>query len=79
MSKKTAERFQDPLEDQGWQQMRILLDQEMPEKKRRFIWWPWLGATGTAALLLFSGYQLFFNQSTLNELEHSAITKTERI
>lgn len=59
MSKKTVDQFRDPLEDRGWQQMRVLLDQEMPEKKRRFIWWPLAGAA--AVIVLLSGFLLLSN------------------
>jgi len=77
MSGKTAERFQDPLEEQGWQQMKVLLDQEMPEKKRRLIWWPWLGATAAATIILFLGYQLFSDQPGANVNENQKLTLVE--
>lgn len=54
MSKRTAERFQDPLEDRGWQQMKQLLDREMPEKKRRAMWWPWFGVTAVFLIFLIT-------------------------
>ncbi|MBK8505093.1 MAG: hypothetical protein IPL46_24545 [Saprospiraceae bacterium] len=62
MSKKIADRLRDPLEDQGWQQMKVLLNREMPESKRRMIWWPLMGAAATVVLLLL-GYQYIFNNT----------------
>lgn len=62
MSKKIADRLRDPLEDQGWQQMKVLLDREMPESKRRVIWWPLMGAAAAIALL-FLGYHYISNNN----------------
>lgn len=42
--------FDNKLTDKGWSRMNRLLDREMPERRRRFVWWPWL-----ALLLLGSG------------------------
>ncbi len=33
---------QDHLADIGWEQMRQMLDKEMPERRRGFLWWWWL-------------------------------------
>lgn len=47
MSKGIVDQPRDPLEDLGWQRMRVLLDQEMPEKKKKAVWWPWIGMAAT--------------------------------
>jgi hypothetical protein len=47
MSKGIVDQPRDPLEDLGWQRMRVLLDQEMPEKRKRAVWWPWIGMAAT--------------------------------
>lgn len=42
--------FDNKLTDKSWGRMNRLLDREMPVRRRRFVWWPWL-----ALLLLGSG------------------------
>ena len=40
------------LEDRGWSEMRVILDRELPEKKRRFVWLPWMGAVAAVILVI---------------------------
>jgi hypothetical protein len=75
MSRKIADRLHDPLEDQGWQQMKVLLDREMPESKRRLIWWPLTGAAATLALL-FLGYQFIQSHKEQSLLADSTSADT---
>ncbi|MCB0665906.1 MAG: hypothetical protein KDC80_08805 [Saprospiraceae bacterium] len=72
MSKGTADRFRDPLEDQGWQQMKKLLDREMPERKKRIIWWPWLGVASVLLILVVT----FANRLDQPEMNQDIVTGT---
>lgn len=72
MSKGTADRFRDPLEDQGWQQMKKLLDREMPERKKRIIWWPWLGVASVLLILVVT----FANRVDKPEMNQELVTGT---
>ncbi len=59
MSKESIDRDQyGSLVDQGWLQMQVILDKEMPVKrKRRVFWWP-LAAAGLVLILIAGGYSL---------------------
>jgi hypothetical protein len=53
MCAKVVDQNGDHMEDRGWQQMKELLDLEMPVKmRRRLFWLPWAG--GIAAVLLMA-------------------------
>ncbi len=49
------------IEDKGWQDMRIILDREMPQdkKKRRFFWWYYAAGFG----LVITSCILYFNKN----------------
>ncbi len=66
MSKGTSDRYQDKhLEDIGWARMKIILDKEMPQKKRRFLWLPLYG--GIAASFAVVAVSMYLLMSTGNE------------
>ncbi len=77
MSKKIVDRLRDPWEDRGWQQMRVLLDQEMPRRKKGVIWWPWIGvAASLGAFVLWLQFTPFSSTTTSNSKQE--LTSTDR-
>ena len=67
--------------DEGWQQMRQLLDQEMPVKKRRraLLWIPMtllLAIAGTIAL--YAGFQHEKNKQPVPTSNKEAIASSEK-
>ena len=42
--------------DHAWNEMRKLLDQEMPVRRRRPVWWWWVGAAGLLGVLWTGWY-----------------------
>lgn len=75
MSKKIVDRLQDPWEDRGWQQMRVLLDQEMPNRKKRIIWWPWIGvAASLGAFVLWLQFAPFSSTNSSNSIQELSST-----
>lgn len=66
MSKGTSDRYQEEhLEDIGWARMKSILDKEMPEKRRRFLWLPLYG--GIAASIAIIGLAAYMLMSTVND------------
>ena len=64
MSNKNEATGRDPMEDKGWQQMKTLLDQEMPSRKRVVAWWYWAGAAAVVTMIAFVGYSQIFTSKT---------------
>ncbi len=80
MLKKSSNEEQHHLEDRGWQAMRVLLDQEMPVKRKRrpIIWWP----VGIAAAIMIAAGLFWINpdqggKSMLEVAQHNK-TGTDR-
>lgn len=63
MSKGTSDHYQENhLEDIGWARMKSILDKEMPQKKRRFLWLPLYG--GIAASMAIIGLATYILMSS---------------
>lgn len=57
--------------------MRVLLDQEMPIRKKRIIWLPWIGvAASLAAFVLWFQFSPFSSTSTSNSMQELSSTDT---
>ncbi|MCB0687612.1 MAG: hypothetical protein KDC53_13850 [Saprospiraceae bacterium] len=78
MSKITGSN-RDPLEDRGWLQMKVLLDQELPERKRRFIWWPWIGAVAAGVVGVLLLPNIVTNNGNTKSLTPSLVMDEQKI
>ena len=75
MSNKSEAHSRDPMEDRGWQQMKVLLDQEMPEKKRRMLWWYWAGAAAVFILGALLANTLLLRPASKIELVNPMVSQ----
>ncbi len=55
--------------------MRVLLDQEMPNRKKRVLWWPWIGvAASLGAFVLWFQFTPFNSTTTSNSMQELSST-----
>ena len=68
------------IENKGWKQMQLMLDQELPveKSKRRFV--PWFWFSSVAAVLVLGAAMFFMNQNTdLQNNKHLAADKVATV
>lgn len=67
------------LENRSWEAMRVLLDEEMPQKKKRkaafWLWWS-AGLSGVAAMLFLFSY-VGSNESPVDEAGHVSVPSVQ--
>lgn len=64
--------------DQAWEEMRRLLDQEMPVRRRRPVWWYWVGATCLLGLLWTGWYTWVHRETEKAGLLDASAKKSEQ-
>ncbi len=71
MSKEEIDHLGHDIEDVGWSRMQVLLDREMPTKRRPFFWWILSGA----ALVVLAA-SVIFSQGMMDRNDLDQVTTT---
>lgn len=78
MSKGTSDHYQDKhLEDIGWARMKSILDKEMPQKKRRFLWLPLYGGIAASFAIVGLATYLLIGTGNGSANQMTAMQQTE--